>query len=228
MAVKVQVTAAPASCPRPGGPGSCEPVDRQVPGQVPHPALDPVAGINWDTVRAPAADVGRRQARAARHLAGVPPGRRLMPAARSAKSPGTPPVDDDLERPPRTRARTAADSPRCPPDNSQREAPWPSGTAGHAARRPGERQGLPLARQHHGHRPGRGWPAPSPVPKTAYGKSADRAGTTGRFPRVIVGAVGLPGARSYRIEDVADPYNYALICMSPTLPAIVNRTLSFL
>ena len=34
----------------------------------------PGRGINWDTVHAPAADAGRRQARAARHLAGVPAG----------------------------------------------------------------------------------------------------------------------------------------------------------
>ena len=33
-----------------------------------------------------------------------------------------------LMRPPRTRARAAADSPRRPPGNSQREAPWPLGT----------------------------------------------------------------------------------------------------
>ena len=63
---------------------------------------DPVAGINWDTVRVPAADAGRRRARAARHLAGIP-GRRLMPAAQPTKSPGTPPGDDDLVRPPHTR-----------------------------------------------------------------------------------------------------------------------------
>ena len=44
---------------------------------------DPVAGINRDTVRAPAADAGRRQARAARHLAFVA-GRRLTPTPRTA------------------------------------------------------------------------------------------------------------------------------------------------
>ena len=96
MAVKAQVTAAPASCPRPGGPGSEEPGDPQVPGQVPHPARTPAAGTGRDAVRAPAADAGQRQARAAGHLAGVP-GRRLMPAAQPAKSSGTPPGDDDLD-----------------------------------------------------------------------------------------------------------------------------------
>jgi hypothetical protein len=44
----------------------------------------PVAGIGWDMVRAPAADAGRRQARAARHLARVPV-RRLMPAPETAR-----------------------------------------------------------------------------------------------------------------------------------------------
>jgi hypothetical protein len=46
----------------------------------------------------------------------------------------------------------AADSPRCPSGNSQREAPWPLGTGAHAASAR-ERHGLPPARQHHGHRP---------------------------------------------------------------------------
>jgi len=115
---------------------------------------DPVAGINRDTVRAPAADAGRRQARAARHLAGVP-GRRLMPAVQPARSPGTP-GDDDLDtaaaHPGRRQeahaARRATASARRPGHRAQ----------GHAARAgPVMRQGLPPARQHHGHRP-RTWP----------------------------------------------------------------------
>ena len=125
MAVKAQVTAAPVSCPLPAA-REGEPGDRQVPGQVPHPARNPVAGIGRDTVRAPAADAGRRQARAARHLARVP-GRRLMPAAQPAKSPGTPPGDDDLDAA-AAHPAAAADSPRGPPGNSQREAPRPPGT----------------------------------------------------------------------------------------------------
>jgi hypothetical protein len=110
---------------------------------------DPVAGINWDTVRAPAADAGRRRARAARHLAGIP-GRRPMPAAQPTKSPGTPPGDDDLNaaaahpgRPQTARAaRRAAPSARRPgpPGTGPRRAPVR------------ERQVLPPARQHHGHR----------------------------------------------------------------------------
>ena len=78
MAVKAQVTAAPVSCPRSGGPGAgsraivwCRAVYRIPPG--------PGRGHRLDTVRAPAADAGRRQARAARHQARVP-GRRLTPA----------------------------------------------------------------------------------------------------------------------------------------------------
>ena len=83
MAVKAQVTAAPVSCPRSGGPGAgsraivwCRAVYRIPPG--------PGRGHRLDTVRAPAADAGRRQARAAGHLARVP-GRRLTPAPRTAR-----------------------------------------------------------------------------------------------------------------------------------------------
>ena len=177
MAVKAQVTAAPVSCPLPvareGGAGRSSGAG---PGIASRP--DPVAGINRDTVRAPAADAGRRQARAARHLAGVP-GRRLMPAAQPASLRARRQATMTSMRPPRTRA-AAADSPRRPPGNSQREAPWPPGTGGHAragpvsgkdCRRPGSTTGTD---------PGRGWTAPSPVPKTAHGKPADRAGKTGR------------------------------------------------
>ena len=64
--------------PRPGGPGR---EARQSSGAGPCIVSrpDPAAGTGWDTVRAPAADAGRRQARAARHQARVP-GRRLTPA----------------------------------------------------------------------------------------------------------------------------------------------------
>ena len=64
MAVKAQVTAA-RTMPTSGGPGAGEPDDRgiaspgpPVAGPVSHPARTPVAGIGWDTVRAPAADAG--------------------------------------------------------------------------------------------------------------------------------------------------------------------------
>lgn len=87
--------------PPPGGPGVGEPGDRQVPGQVPHPARTRSRASTGHGART-SGDAGRRQARAARHLASVP-GRRLMPAAQSAKSAGTPPGDDDLVPPPRTR-----------------------------------------------------------------------------------------------------------------------------
>ena len=138
---------------------------------------DPVAGINWDTVRAPAADAGRRQARAARHLAGIP-GRRLMPAAQPAKSPGTPPGDDDLNaaaahpgRPQTARAaRRAAPSAR---------RPGPPGT-GHAARRSVSGKYCRPPGSTTGTDPGRGRTTTSPVPRTAHGKPADRAGKTGR------------------------------------------------
>jgi hypothetical protein len=70
MAVKAQVTAAPVSCPRPGGPGGGAGQSSGAgPCIVSRP--DPAAGPGWDSVRAPAADAGRRQARAARHLCQV-------------------------------------------------------------------------------------------------------------------------------------------------------------
>jgi hypothetical protein len=176
MAVKAQVTAAPVSCPLPaareGGAGRSSGAR---PGTVSRP--DPVAGINRDTVRAPAADAGRRQARTARRLAGVP-GRRLMPAAQPAKSPGTPPGDDDLDAAaahPRRRqtaraARRATASARRP-GRRARATPRAGPVSGTDCRRPGSTTGTD---------PGRGWTATSPVPKTAPGKPADRAGKTGR------------------------------------------------
>ena len=139
--------------PPPGGPGG-ETGRSSGAGPCIASRPDPVAGINRDTVRAPAADAGRRQARAARHLAGVP-GRRLMPAAQPARSSGMP-GDDDLDtaaaHPGRRQeahaARRATASARRPGHRAQ----------GHAARAgPVMRQGLPPARQHHGHRP-RTWP----------------------------------------------------------------------
>ena len=72
MAVKAQVTATPVSCPLPAA-REGEPGDRQVRGQVSHPP-GPGRGINRDTVGAPAAHAGRRQARATRHLARAPSG----------------------------------------------------------------------------------------------------------------------------------------------------------
>ena len=177
MAVKAQVTAAPVSCPRPGGPGGGAGRSSGAgPGIASRP--DPVAGIGRDTVRAPAADAGRRQARAARHLAGVP-GRRLMPAAQPAKSPGTPPGDDDLDaaaahpgrRQTARAARRATASARRPGHRARGATPRVGPVSGKDCRRPGSTTGTD---------PGRGWTAPSPVPKTAHGKPADRAGKTGR------------------------------------------------
>jgi hypothetical protein len=75
MTVKVQVTAVLLSCPRPGGPGGGA---GQSSGAGPYIASrpDPAAGTGRNTARAPAADAGRRYARAARHLARVPGGGR--------------------------------------------------------------------------------------------------------------------------------------------------------
>ena len=66
MAVKAQVTAAPLSCPWPGG-REGEAGNRLVPGRVTASRPDSAAGIGRDTMRAPAADAERRQARAAKH-----------------------------------------------------------------------------------------------------------------------------------------------------------------
>jgi hypothetical protein len=119
MTMKAQVTAASVSCPLPaaqeGGAGRSSGAG---PGIASRP--DPVPGTGRDTARAPAADAARRQARAARHLARVP-GRRLMPA-QPAKSAGTPPGGDDLDAA-AARPGATADSPRCPPGSTQRQAP---------------------------------------------------------------------------------------------------------
>ncbi len=173
MAVKAQVTAAPVSCPLPvareGGAGRSSGAG---PGTASRP--DPVAGIGRDTVRAPAADAGRRQARAARHLAGVP-GRRLMPAAQPDRSPGTPPGDDDLD----AAAAHPAGGGRQPalPAGQQPARGAPGHRArGHAARRPVSGKDCRRPGSTTGTDPGRGWTAPPPVPRTAHGKPADRAG----------------------------------------------------
>ena len=164
--------------PPPGGPGG-ETGRSSGAGPCIASSPDPVAGINRDTVRAPAADAARRQARAARHLAGVP-GRRLMPAAQPARSSGTP-GDDDLDtaaaHPGRRQeahaARRATASARRPGHRAR----------GHAARAgPVMRQGLPRPGSTTGTDPGPGRSATSPAPRTAHGKPADRAGQTGRSP----------------------------------------------
>ncbi len=144
-AVKAQVTAAPVSCPLPVA-REGEPGDRQVPGRVSHPARTRSRASTgtrcahqrrvWDGARP-----GQRG------IWPASPGRRLMPAAQPAKSAGTPPGDADLDAAaahPRRRqtaraARRATASARRPGHRAR----------GHAARRPGERQGLPSA----GHRP---------------------------------------------------------------------------
>ncbi len=164
MAVKAQVTAAPVSCPLPvareGGAGRSSGAG---PGIASRP--DPVAGINWDTVRAPAADVGRRQARAARHLAGVP-GRRLTQAAQSAESPGTPPGDDDLVRPPRTRG--GGRQPALPVGQQPARGALATGHGGSTPYRPVSGKDCHRPGTTTGTGPGRGWTATSPVPKTAH------------------------------------------------------------
>ena len=149
MTVKAQVTAAPVSCPLPvareRGAGRSSGAG---PGTASRP--DPAAGIGRDTVRAPAADAGRRQARAARHRAGVP-GRRLMPAHSRASLRARRPATMTSMRPPRTRG--GGRQPALPA--GQQPAPGAPATGHGATPRAGpvSGKGLPPARQHHGHRP---------------------------------------------------------------------------
>ena len=150
MVVKAQVTAASASCPRPGGPGVGEPGGRRVPGQV-----SPSRTRARASTRAPCAH-HRRMWTAAGPGSDAPgrrPGRRLIPAAQSAKSPGTPPGDDDLDAAAARPARGGGRQPALPAGQQPARGALATGHGGHAAHRPGERQGLPPARQHHGHRP---------------------------------------------------------------------------
>jgi hypothetical protein len=101
----------------------------------------------------------------------------------------------------------AADSPRCPPGNSQREAPWPP-ARGHAARRPVSGEDCHRPGSTTSTDPGRGWTATSPLPRTAHGKSADRAGKTGR-------SLASPPAQSVSLLmpmsglDIPFPHTYA-------------------
>ena len=150
MAVKAQVTPAPVSCPRPVAGRGSRAIVWAGPCIVSGP--DPAAGTGWDTVRASAADAGRRQAWTARHLAGIL-GRRLMPTAQPAKSAGTPPGDGDLDTTAAHPAQDGGRQPALPAGQQPARGALTSGRGGHATRWPGERQGLPPAWQHHGHRP---------------------------------------------------------------------------
>jgi len=172
MTVKAQLTAAPVSCPLPAaGEGGAGRSSGAGPCIASRP--DPVAGINRNTVRAPAADAARRQARAARHLARVP-GRRLMPAAQPAKSPGDDDLDAAAAHPPRRQTTRAARRATAAPGAltaGHGTPPRAGPVSGKDCRRPGSTTGTD---------PGRGRAAPPPVPETARGKPADRAGKTGR------------------------------------------------
>jgi len=89
-----------------------------------------------------------------------------------------------LMRPPRTRARAAADRPRCPPD-----------TWGHTARRPVRGKGS--------YQPGRTTGTdrrqrPRLLTASRLTGPKDRS-----FPRVTVGEASLPGAHTCRCERVA-------------------------
>jgi len=138
MAVKAQVTAAPVSCPLPAArEGLSRAIARCRARYRIRPA--PVAGIGRDAVRAPAADAGRRQARAAGHLAGVP-GRRLLPAAQPASLRARRQATMTSMRPPR--ARGGGRQPALPAGQQPAPGALATGHGGHAARRPGERQGL--------------------------------------------------------------------------------------
>ena len=178
MTVKAQVTAAPVPCPLPGDPevGSRAIVSCR-PGIASRP--DPLAGINRDTVRAPAADADGAGPGQRCHLAGVP-GRRLTPAAQPAKSPGSPPGDDDLDA---AAAHPGQGGGRQPaPPAGQQPAPGALATGHGGPRRIGPVSGKDCRRPGSttGTDPGRGRTAPSPVPRTAHSTLAERSGKTGR------------------------------------------------
>jgi hypothetical protein len=83
--------------------GRGEPGDRQVPGQVSHPARTRSrASTGTRCAHRRRMQDGARLGQRGIWLLSVR-GRRLMPVAQPAKSAGTPPGDDDLVRPPRTR-----------------------------------------------------------------------------------------------------------------------------
>ena len=93
-------------------------------------------------------------------------------------------------RPPRTRARAAADSPHCPPDSSHREVPWPPARgatpradrcAGNGCHRSGRTTGTDRRQRPR-----------LPTASRVTGPK-DRS-----FPRVTVGEAGLPGAHTCR------------------------------
>ena len=108
------------------------------------------------------------------------PGRRLMPAAQPAKSAGTPPGDDDLDAAAAHPGQGGGRQPALPAGQqpargalatrARRATPHAGPVSGKDCRRPGSTTGTD---------PGRGWATPSPVPRTACGKPADRAGKTG-------------------------------------------------
>jgi hypothetical protein len=148
MAVKAQVTAAPVPCSLPAA-REGEPGDHQVPGRVSHPARTRSR-----------ASTGTRCAHQRRMRHGAGPGQRgTWPA-----SPG-----DALCRRhsrPSLRARRQATMPSMRPPRTRggrRQPALPVGqhpargvpghrARGHAARRPGQRQGTAVGPQHHGHR----------------------------------------------------------------------------
>ena len=177
MAVKAQVTAAPVSCPRPSstGVGSraivwCRARYRIPPGPGRGHRLGHGARTSGGcgTAAGPGSEASGPRPRAAADAGGT--ARFCGHAAR--------------RRWPRCcrRAPAAAGSPRCPPGSKPARGVLATGHGGPRRARPGGRQGLPPARPHHGHRPGRGWTTPPPVPGTARGKPADRAGKAGRSP----------------------------------------------
>jgi len=192
MAVKAQVTAAPVSCPRPGGPGGGEPGDRQVPGQVSHPAR-PRSRASTGTRCAHQRRMrdGARP-RAARHLAGVP-GRRLMPAAQPARSAGTPPGDDDLDAAAAHPGQGGSRQPALPAGQQPSRGALATGHVG-PRRAPARRAGKGS------HRPGR----TTGTDRRQRPRLPTASRLTGpkdrSFPRVTVGEAGLPGAHTCRIE----------------------------
>jgi len=148
----------------------------------------PVAGINRDTVRAPAADAGRRQAPGSEA-----PGRRLMPAAQPARSAGTPPGDDDLDAAAAHPGQGGSRQPALPAGQQPSRGALATGHVG-PRRAPARRAGKGS------HRPGR----TTGTDRRQRPRLPTASRLTGpkdrSFPRVTVGEAGLPGAHTCRIE----------------------------
>jgi hypothetical protein len=164
--------------PTPGGPvGGAGRSSGAGPGTASRPA--PVAGINRDTVRAPAADAGQRRAPGS-EASGPRPRAAADADCIAARSPGTPPGDDDFDAVAAHPGQGGGRQPALPAGQQPARGALATGHRGPMPRRPVSGKDCRRPGSTTGTDPGHSWIAPSPVPKTAHGKPAVRAGKTGR------------------------------------------------